>query len=748
LAFGVGIETHAKEVKRPKLGQDDAKIQEYIARKHYTTAARLITSKKAEAWLVKGHLFLRADQAKDALHAFSRIDDISENLRDFLHLRRAQAFLMVESPQEALAALKKIKHTQLYQATYDPLIARALRESGDIEGARKAYTALSESDRKSQIPKALIGLARLESDAGHASRAIQALKKFDIEYPTHWMWARVKPLLNTLLEDAPGAREIWENRTVEEQLTQAEKVLDAHRNQRAIKLLKPLEGRVKTSDMVCRQRYALGKALRKVRRWREARPILENAVIVCEKAEHALAPWARYLAFKAAERLADEEASAEHNRKLMATFPQHRLADDAGYALIRHLLEDKKDLKAAELLIGKLVKRFPKGDMMTDAVFWVAIHAFSDKKYKTALRVLNLESQLEAGRPDDGQMGRTDYWKARSHAKLGRRTKARKLYIKALTEYPLSWYSVLSYSRLREMNRKKADDLAKKAFKSSRKDQLKFLNRPALDGTRWTHARALAKLGLTRPAMQLLKGIRSDDETTQWQIAQLLDKAGAYHLSHNVLRRKLEHFRRHRPTGKNADAWRVAYPFPFEKLMDSKASLVNVDPDLARSITREESGFNASIESFANAMGLMQLILPTAKNMARKGEGTINRNTLSQPDLNVTLGTRYLAHVGKHTGAVETLIPPGYNAGAGRLKKWLQTYSKLPLDLFVERIPYEEAKGYTKRVNSTRAIYKYLYGTSQVPMYIGQNLKKTSPKTKKRKTSKKVKARRKRSKKR
>ena len=117
---------------------------------------------------------------------------------------------------------------------------------------------------------------------------------------------------------------------------------------------------------------------------------------------------------------------------------------------------------------------------------------------------------------------------------------------------------------------------------------------------------------------------------------------------------------------------------------------MGVDSDLARSITREESGFNASIESFANAMGLMQLILPTAKSMAKRSEG-VSIEDPSRPDLNVTLGTRYLAH-GRNDRSSRHPDSSRYNAGAGRLKKWLKTYGDLPLDLFVERLPYERRR--------------------------------------------------------
>ena len=135
--------------------------------------------------------------------------------------------------------------------------------------------------------------------------------------------------------------------------------------------------------------------------------------------------------------------------------------------------------------------------------------------------------------------------------------------------------------------------------------------------------------------------------------------------------------------------------------MSDAAEQAGIPVNLARSITREESGFHPGLESSANAIGLMQLILPTARSMAKKADGKINGTSLRRPALNVRLGTRYLRHVYTNTKAVYSLIPAGYNAGGGALKRWLRKRGRLDLDLFVELIPYEEARGYTKRVNST-----------------------------------------------
>jgi len=116
-------------------------------------------------------------------------------------------------------------------------------------------------------------------------------------------------------------------------------------------------------------------------------------------------------------------------------------------------------------------------------------------------------------------------------------------------------------------------------------------------------------------------------------------------------------------------------------------------------------------------------------------------NRLTNPDLNVKLGARYLAHVGSTNRAAMQLWPAGYNAGGGALKRWLKARGHLPLDLFVETIPFEEARGYTKRVISSWATYRMLYGETKQPMpYVSQ---KTRVAKKKKKARKKKKGRKK-----
>ena len=140
---------------------------------------------------------------------------------------------------------------------------------------------------------------------------------------------------------------------------------------------------------------------------------------------------------------------------------------------------------------------------------------------------------------------------------------------------------------------------------------------------------------------------------------------------------------------------------------------------------REESGFNPKVESFANAIGLMQLIVPTAKRMAKRSERPVTRARLTVPSLNVKLGARYLAHVSARALGLVPLIAAGYNAGEGAIARWLRARRQLPLDLFVEMIPFREARWYSKRVASSWATYRLLYsadGLEDPLPYLSQDL--------------------------
>src|SRR5690606_23262945 len=148
----------------------------------------------------------------------------------------------------------------------------------------------------------------------------------------------------------------------------------------------------------------------------------------------------------------------------------------------------------------------------------------------------------------------------------------------------------------------------------------------------------LRKLGFATPRGK--SRVDDADEIDRiWAMAFLYHRAGRYEHSHWVTRWHVLDYKRHWPR----DGWRmhrdIAYPRAWWPLLDKWAKKRGHPTELQISFVREESAFDPLRESFANAIGLTQLIFPTARRFA-KGTGIeVSRDTLRDPDSNVTIGS-------------------------------------------------------------------------------------------------------------
>ncbi len=136
----------------------------------------------------------------------------------------------------------------------------------------------------------------------------------------------------------------------------------------------------------------------------------------------------------------------------------------------------------------------------------------------------------------------------------------------------------------------------------------------------------------------------------------------------------------------------------------------DVSENLILGLIRQESFFNEKARSSAGAVGLMQLLPKTAANMAaRIGLKPFSEKMLTDPAVNIRLGVEYYkTRHAEYGDAAHTLC--SYNAGAGKLKVWLQGIGGLEPDLFVELIPYEETRDYVRKVLTNAMFYEALGG--------------------------------------
>lgn len=156
--------------------------------------------------------------------------------------------------------------------------------------------------------------------------------------------------------------------------------------------------------------------------------------------------------------------------------------------------------------------------------------------------------------------------------------------------------------------------------------------------------------------------------------------------------------------------WECNYPSPYPEIVEELTTRHDVSSSLVYAIMRQESAFAPHVGSSAGAVGLMQLIAPTAERVAK--ELGINPETVDRkvPATNIELGVFYLARLLRTFDGNVVLASAGYNAGPGAVSRWLAAAGDQPLDIFAAFIPYQETRNYVRRVLGNRARYDYLQG--------------------------------------
>lgn len=139
------------------------------------------------------------------------------------------------------------------------------------------------------------------------------------------------------------------------------------------------------------------------------------------------------------------------------------------------------------------------------------------------------------------------------------------------------------------------------------------------------------------------------------------------------------------------------FPAPFGNYVERFASDYAVEREFIYGVMRRESRFITDIRSHAGAVGLMQLMPATAKQMGKELGIKAPRWRLIESELNIKLGVRYLGHVLNRFDNHMVLAAAAYNAGPHRVKKWLER-GTVDADVWVEVIPFDETRDYVKAV--------------------------------------------------
>lgn len=151
---------------------------------------------------------------------------------------------------------------------------------------------------------------------------------------------------------------------------------------------------------------------------------------------------------------------------------------------------------------------------------------------------------------------------------------------------------------------------------------------------------------------------------------------------------------------------KMYYPIQYADEIGEYAQKQNLDPHLVQGLIHQESYYNPKARSRVGATGLMQLMPPTAREHARRLGLSFGPARLEDPDYNIRLGTYHLRMLMNLFGGKEHFAVAAYNAGQGNVLKWRRSAPRKPMDEFLESIPFDETRGYVKRVAMLKAAYK------------------------------------------
>ena len=309
------------------------------------------------------------------------------------------------------------------------------------------------------------------------------------------------------------------------------------------------------------------------------------------------------------------------------------------------------------------------------------------------------------------------YWLGRAAERERMPSDARAFYVKAIQRFPQSYYGQRAAERLRDLG---PGEAAAPEVLASIPEPRPVIEPSASLAPATTErlnralarSQALASIGLDTHAERELLAVFQETRAQELLLAaaQLAHGSSRHFNGVSLGRRLVPQLDSRRLPELPEEIWRAIYPFVYGEGIQATAELAGLDPMLVAGLIRQESVFDAGAVSRAGAIGLMQVMPRTGRELARQLRLGYSRSRLFQPDFNLRLGTTHLAKLLRNNASIEEALA-AYNAGQSRVQQWTAGRTFREPAEFVESIPFTETREYVQIVMRNREIYRSLYGS-------------------------------------
>ena len=688
----VGLGTMLVPTVHPTLPSEDRAlwlVPEPGAKVPWSTALRAFVS---------GVKALGEGRAAEALPRFSTAGLDATLLGDYARYYRARTLSALDRHDEALAVIRDLRRrrpTGYLDEAARWREAEALERLQRFAEAQAVYRDLADG-KNAQPDEVLARLARTAEHAGDRAAALAAWRRLFYEHPLSDLKGSAARAL-ALAKDTPLNPASADLRMAASRRARA--LYDARRYADAREAFEALRGSLSGDDRdLADLRIAVCYA--ETRRHEVARDRLASLI---ERGVHEAE--ARYHHASVLRALGDTRTFVARSRELVEKFPESEWAEEALNSLGTYYTKQDDDALAIDVF-RELYARFPTGAHAERAAWKVAWSSYRTGGWDEAIRTFEAAA---AAFPRANTRPAWLYWAARAREQAGHRDVAAARYRLVATDYLNSYYGRLASSRLRSLGQPAAALVPIRPIAPVTNDR----DAPATSSND-ALIRLQLSLDLYDDAMHELEYLRRENGSSPALLATMAwihNRTGELLKGTQTVKRAYPQYLAAGGEDLPLELLHVVFPAAHLDLIRKHATANGLDPYLVAALIAQESGYDAKARSAANAYGLMQILPSTGRQLARRlGIRRFRTSMLTDPDVNIRMGTSYLARLLDAFGGQVHLALASYNAGTRRTRSWAAERPGLERDVFIDDIPFPETQGYVKRVLGMTEDYRRLYG--------------------------------------
>ncbi len=484
-------------------------------------------------------------------------------------------------------------------------------------------------------------------------------------------------------------------------------VVDVYLNNSKPSEIKPrLEAHIKEAgkhDVKEKGRYYLLKLFYREGRYKHA--LYGFKSLLSSLKNERLEPYIRLYIARSYYRLGNRSQTIKAYLDYAERFPRRRIAPEAVWKSA-WIYEELQQPEKALALYKKIRRQWPRSSYAYEAHFREGFTYYRLGQYENADRIFN---DIRFRRLSDRHVHRAQYWSALCRAINGDTITARRLRADLANDLWDDYYTMKSY--LLHKNYIDSTSNMIRIFKETA-NPLTFYGTGYVNLLRYFNdafrIKELLGDGYALAALNDIK-LRVDSRQEWIAVGEIYKKFGAYGRAFRVFDYINRRYYKDVSYTQKAFMLKERFPYYYDDIVEKYSRRYLIENELLLALIKQESLFDHQARSWADAYGLMQLILPTARDMARlAGVHLHSAKQLYQPELNIHLGALYLKQLQRRFEGNKYKMLAAYNGGPHRVKRWQELPGSYQMDVFIENIEFSQTRDYVKKVMKNYWAYTLL----------------------------------------